>query len=113
MMAALGFLLSGGSAAVGWSGNKSFFVFEPVTTFAIAIVLSLATTWIPSLVGTDDTLIRQAETEIQALAEDFKNRKVRVNCSVHKRIYTFVEEYGQDYLRQGKFTGLRNFGARS
>ncbi len=110
MMAALGFLISGGSAAMSCSGDKPFVLFNPVSAFAVAVILSLANTWIPSLLGADDERIRQAQTEIQALAEDFRNRKVRVNCSVHKRIYTFVEEYGQDYLRQGKFSEIKQRG---
>jgi hypothetical protein len=106
LMAALGFLLSGGSAAVSRPADKPASVFYPVITFAIAVVLSLATTWTPSLFGLDEDLIRQTGTEIRALAVDFKSRKVRVKCAVHKRIYTFVKEYGQDHLKQGQFSEL-------
>jgi len=47
-----------------------------------------------------------ARLEIAALAEDFSGPRLHTRCGIHKRLYTFMNEYGQPYLREGKFAAV-------
>ncbi len=46
------------------------------------------------------------KSELSALTEDFESGRVRLRCSLHKRLYTFVREYDQTYLNSGAFSEL-------
>jgi hypothetical protein len=50
--------------------------------------------------------INAAESELQALKEDFQSGKIRTRCGVHKRLYSFVTKYEQTYLNEGSFARL-------
>lgn len=54
----------------------------------------------------DPKRIETATLESQALAQDFKNRRLRSRCGVHKRIYTFVQDYGAGNLARGAWGQL-------
>ncbi len=47
-----------------------------------------------------------ARAEVEALKRDFLSGRVRSRCNRHKRLSTFVEQYGQDHLLEGEFAAL-------
>ena len=51
-----------------------------------------------------------AEEEIAALKSDLEQHPLRLRCGVHKRLYTFVRQYGQGHLTRGAFARLRAEG---
>jgi hypothetical protein len=51
----------------------------------------------------DETLRATALAEIEALAVDFAGPKLHTRCGIHKRLYTFMRDYGQTYLLYGEF----------
>jgi hypothetical protein len=55
-------------------------------------------------------VLAAARTELEALRRDFASGEVRVRCNVHKRIYSFVEKYDQDYLYGGEYSRLVDRG---
>ncbi len=55
-------------------------------------------------------LIAAAKVEIEALRHDFTSGEVKIGCGIHKRVYTFREEYKQEYLDQGFFAQLAKRG---
>ena len=42
--------------------------------------------------------------ELEALEADFQTGKVRSRCSLHKRLFSFMEKYEQTYLLEGEFS---------
>lgn len=54
----------------------------------------------------DPARVALAELETQALAEDLTKRRLRSRCGVHKRVYTFVQEYGSGNLEKGAWGQL-------
>lgn len=55
----------------------------------------------------DPVLLENAGIELEALKIDFlAGGKIRSDCNVHRRIFTFMEQSGHDDLRQGKFAAL-------
>lgn len=46
------------------------------------------------------------QIEIEHLKQDFQSGKLRTRCNMHKRVYTYVQQYGQTYLREGEFARL-------
>ena len=49
--------------------------------------------------------IETAQAETEALKRDFLKR-ARSRCSLHKRVYSFVEKYDQTGLFEGEFSAL-------
>ena len=58
----------------------------------------------------DPQMSATARGELEALKRDFLSGKVRTRCNRHKRLYTFKEDYNQDYLVAGEFAGLVDQG---
>ena len=54
----------------------------------------------------DPRNIRAAESEVEALRRDFESGHVFTKCGLHKRLYTFVEQYDQGHLLEGAFSAL-------
>ena len=50
------------------------------------------------------------ELETQALAKDFLDPRASTRCRLHKRVYTYVEQYERDYLWEGEFSELIDQG---
>lgn len=50
--------------------------------------------------------VTAVRAELRALGTDFRSGKLRHRCGLHKRLYTFVRQYGQDYLFDGTFSNL-------
>ncbi len=51
-----------------------------------------------------------ASSEVEAISRDFATGLARSRCNLHKRLYTFVEEYGQTALFNGSFSRLQSQG---
>jgi len=54
--------------------------------------------------------LHAAKTEVEALSQDFDNGLASSRCNLHKRVYTFVQEYGQADLFNGSYSGLQSQG---
>jgi hypothetical protein len=54
--------------------------------------------------------MQAAKSEVEAIALDFENGVARSRCSFHKRLYTFVEQYGETGLLSGTFSSLQAQG---
>ncbi len=55
-------------------------------------------------------VVEAASAELEALKRDFASGEVRIKCNVHKRVYSFVEKYDQDYLYGGDYSDLVDRG---
>lgn len=53
---------------------------------------------------------KAAETELEALRRDFTSNRARSRCGVHKRLFTFVQQYRQGGLLSGEFANLTQQG---
>ena len=51
-----------------------------------------------------------ARSEVEAISRDFKSGLARSRCNLHKRLYTFVQEYGQTNLFNGSYSRLQSQG---
>ena len=54
--------------------------------------------------------LHAAKTEVEALSQDFDNGLASSRCNLHKRVYTFVQEYDQVDLLKGSYSGLQSQG---
>ncbi len=54
--------------------------------------------------------LQAARIEVAAIADDFFNGLATSDCSLHKRIYTFVVDYEQYGLLEGRYAGLQSQG---
>jgi len=54
--------------------------------------------------------LEAASIEIEALTRDFDDGLAYSRCNLHKRLYTFVQEYGQTGLLTGTYSGLQSQG---
>ncbi len=54
--------------------------------------------------------LQAARNEVEAISRDFDTGLVRSRCNLHKRLYTFVEEYEQTNLFKGSYSGLQSQG---
>ena len=50
--------------------------------------------------------VAAVQGELRALVADFHSGKLRHRCGLHKRLYTFVRQYDQDYLFEGMYSKL-------
>lgn len=117
MMLGLGFLFSAlpmlerFGKRTGRDGDSRVATRLTLIAFVVACGLGLATAALSRLQKDADPAIVQAATvEAQSLAEDFKAGRASSRCNLHKRVYTFVEEYGQRGLYDGRFAALTTQG---
>jgi hypothetical protein len=54
--------------------------------------------------------LEATRNEVAAIARDFASGLATSRCNLHKRLYTFVEEYEQEGLFDGNFAGLQSQG---
>ena len=54
----------------------------------------------------DERAAEMARAEIEALVRDFAGPKLHTRCGIHKRLYTFMRDYGQTHLLYGEFAKL-------
>lgn len=50
--------------------------------------------------------VAAAQVEVEALRRDFAEGRLRTKCGLHRRLYTYVEKYGENDLLRGEFSGL-------
>ncbi len=98
----LGFLyaasLGGRASAAGESLRRIAVATAATAGLAVATVLA------QDLARPSDTRARvMALAEIDALVEDFAGPNLRTRCGIHKRLYTFMRDYGQTQLLYGEF----------
>ncbi len=55
-------------------------------------------------------ILKAAQTEVEAIKRDFESGRVKISCSKHKRLYTYMVQYGEDGLLRGEFARLQNQG---
>ena len=54
--------------------------------------------------------LQAARNEVEAISRDFENGFAKSRCNLHKRLYTFVEDYGQKNLFKGSYSELQSQG---
>ena len=77
-----------------------------VVTAAMAALAGLTVVGQSVLRPTDELARYMAKAELEALVEDFAGPKLHTRCGIHKRLYTFMRDYGQPQLVQGEFARL-------
>ena len=109
-MLGLGLLFSAGLRALevgASSGNRSRprRVVPLLLSTGLVVALGGATaSWSRGGRGADAEHLAAARAETEALRRDFVAARVRTACGLHKRLYTFVEQYGAKVLRSGEFS---------
>jgi hypothetical protein len=76
-----------------------------LATAVLPLALGVLTPYL-ALAGSDPERIAAAEAETRALAADLRDRRLRSRCGVHKRVYTFIQEYGAGNLNKGAWGSL-------
>lgn len=80
-------------------------------TWVLAMILGTANAAISrSQLAADPEVLETARAELEALRRDFASGRVKTKCNRHKRIYSYVEKYDQDYLFEGEFAALTSQG---
>ncbi len=109
LMMGLGFLFAGltpGEEARGSDGRPSL-AWRISASWLVVVVLGGATDLVVRWKrDSDPRNIEAAGAELEALRRDFDSGRVETRCGLHKRLYTFVEQYGQAHLREGEFAAL-------
>ena len=54
----------------------------------------------------DPSTVQAARLEIEALSADFNSGEIQTRCGIHKRLYTFMQEYRQPYFLEGYYAQL-------
>ncbi|MBT8085614.1 MAG: hypothetical protein HKN35_14045 [Woeseia sp.] len=57
--------------------------------------------------------MQAARDEVAAIKRDFESGRVETRCNLHKRLYTFVVQYGETGLLDGEFATLQKQGLPS
>lgn len=105
-MMALGFL-----AAAMQADKPNRLTLRMGLTVAVVIALGVTTGLMSRVLREGDpNVLKAAELEIEALKRDFLSGKVKTRCNLHKRLFTFQQEYDQQYLQQGEFAALQSQG---
>ena len=121
LMLGLGFLFAARYASYLYKSSASRGLQFPWKFQAVAcigvIALGVGTASVSRIqLGDSHEIIAATRTEAEALRRDFldmarRNRgRLVTRCGLHKRVYTYVQEYKQDYLRDGTFNALTEKG---
>jgi hypothetical protein len=78
----------------------------------VTAMLAIGSTVLVSSQGAepDPARLEAARIELAALQADIAEAKTKTRCGIHKRMYTFVEAYGQGHLFDGEFAALTSRG---
>jgi hypothetical protein len=108
LLLGLGFVLAAAVAARHFgAGVIAQKLRNPLVLTAAILALGLATAFAARLERQSHPgTIAAVRLELQALGEDFDSGRVQIRCGTHKRLYTFVQKYGQRYLEIGAFSKL-------
>lgn len=94
-------------AALFQRAFESSVIRNVLIVFAATWVLAALTVGVVRFAhSADPERLAMARQEIEALQIDFTSGQVHARCGIHKRLYTFVIEYQQDYLLKGEFSRL-------
>jgi hypothetical protein len=118
LMLGLGFLFSAARISPDHGDERKLFRdnrFGPATITAIVSVAVFGLGLVSAAVtrgqrGADPANMQAAKTEAEAIANDFTSGLVSSRCNLHKRLYTFVVEYDQPELFEGRFSRLQSQG---
>lgn len=106
----VGFLLVAADECRRWRPNASRWCsgrIAPLVAIAGTLALGVVTAQGSRALASDDPARRAAAgRETEALREAFARGLVAGHCDVHKRLYTFVEEYDRAGLRSSEFARL-------
>ncbi len=80
-------------ASMRWALGTMPFLLGAITPYLL----------VPSV---DPARVALAEQEARALAADLSDRRLRSRCGVHKRVYTFIEEYGSGDMSRSAWEKL-------
>jgi len=116
LMLGYGFLFAGmvalgGAGEADWRASQRLRPVSPwVLAWLLVAVLGFLSGWASQAqLGSDPEIIAATEFELRALGEDFRSlgRGSRgVRCGIHKRVFSFVEKYGEKELLEGEFAAL-------
>lgn len=109
LMLGAGFLLSllPGISPATATGSRMRPAGIAVGLWVLAVALGLATSAVSRAQrDAHPEILQAARVEVAALQRDFESGRVRSRCNLHKRLYTFTVEYGQNGLLSGEFAGL-------
>ncbi len=115
LMLGLGFLFAAqaslGSDPLLETGQRQPTAIGLVGAAVASLALGTATAALTNtLRDSDPKLLEAARMETAALAADFSSGRVESDCSLHKRLYTFMKKYEQQALRAGEFADLVSQG---
>ncbi|MBW2726508.1 MAG: hypothetical protein JRE71_19175 [Deltaproteobacteria bacterium] len=75
----------------------------------VTCVLGAATAQAWFLVaGSRPEQLEGARVELRALRNDLAKARSYKHCGVHKRVYSYLQKYGQQHLFEGEFAALVN-----
>jgi len=75
--------------------------------WVLVVGLGLSSAAAARLIAADSPqLVEAARIETDALRHDFEAGLAHTRCGLHKRLFTFVEQYDQSGLRKGEFAAL-------
>ena len=98
-----------GKRSVGADRSKSI----KVTAVAFVAVIGLGLTGGAVSQAARDAHpenLQAARIEVEAISRDFENGLAATKCNLHKRLYTFVNEYEQTDLHTGSYSQLQSQG---
>jgi hypothetical protein len=110
LMLGFGFLLAAVSSigrAQPSGSEPRLQVVQVLASVLAPILLGLGTTAVLDAARSENPeLLATAQREVEALRQDFLSGRIESNCSLHKRLYTFMEKYDQRALLEGEFASL-------
>ena len=117
LMLGLGFFLSALFCvdAYGSSRRPFFGSRHPIVVLILGWTLVVGLGFLTAassrhLRGTHPDNVEAARSETQALVRDFLEQKQLPKCGLHKRLYTYKEEYDKPFLLRGTFSRLTRQG---
>lgn len=101
LLAALGFVSAAVEMGASHASRFAYLVSGPALLLGTLFAGAATPLLIPA--NDEQDLIALTHAEAAALAEDFRSKRLRSRCGVHKRVYTFVEQYGSRRMEQSGF----------
>ena len=92
--------------SAGFRSSQSLTKMIVIVVAAIWVLAALTVFTVRYVHAVDSGKVQRAKLEIDALVTDFSSGHLHTRCGIHKRLYTFVQEYQQPYLLEGDFASL-------
>jgi cell division protein FtsW (lipid II flippase) len=109
LMLGMSFLFSAMPARIRWQPVA----YVAATTAVVLILGQLSAVASRAQRSAHPATMQAAHSEVEAIAIDFLTGLAHSNCNLHKRLYTFVEEYEERGLLEGSFSALQSQGLPS